>query len=83
MAGSAGSARAIAVRARYHNAGQSCVCAKRLIVHADVAERFTELFVAGAHALTIGDPTDPATDVGPMARSVLRAGSPAEPHRCR
>ncbi len=63
-----------AVTARFHNAGQSCVCAKRFIVHADVADRFTDLFVAGARALVVGDPTDPATQVGPMARADLRAG---------
>ena len=65
-------AAAAAVRARYHNAGQSCVCAKRFIVAAAVAEEFTDLFVNGAKGLTVGDPTDPATDVGPLARRDLR-----------
>ena len=65
-------AAAAAVKARYHNAGQSCVCAKRFIVAAAVAEEFTDLFVNGAKGLTVGDPTDPATDVGPLARRDLR-----------
>lgn len=67
-------AAAAAVKARFHNAGQSCVCAKRFIVGAAVADRFTELFVAGTSALVLGDPTDPATQVGPMARADLRDG---------
>ncbi|WP_157263973.1 NAD-dependent succinate-semialdehyde dehydrogenase [Azohydromonas aeria] len=65
-------AAAAAVKARFHNAGQSCVCAKRFIVSAAVAERFTELFVQGARALVVGDPTDAATQVGPLARADLR-----------
>lgn len=65
-------AAAAAVKARYHNAGQSCVCAKRFILAEAVAERFTELFVQGARALVVGDPTDPATQVGPLARADLR-----------
>lgn len=65
-------AAAAAVKARFHNAGQSCVCAKRFIVSAAVAERFTELFVQGTRALVVGDPTDAATQVGPLARGDLR-----------
>lgn len=61
-----------AVRARFHNAGQSCVCAKRFIVDASIAEEFTERFVAGTRALVVGDPTDASTSVGPMARADLR-----------
>jgi acyl-CoA reductase-like NAD-dependent aldehyde dehydrogenase len=66
-------AAAAAVRARFTNGGQSCVCAKRFIVEAAVAEEFTEAFVAGTSALVVGDPTDAATHVGPVARSDLRA----------
>ena len=60
------------VRARFTNAGQSCVCAKRFVVHEAVAEEFTEHFLAGVRALVLGDPTDPRTDVGPLARPDLR-----------
>jgi len=65
-------AAAAAVKARYANGGQSCVCAKRFIVAAGVAEEFTKLFVEGAQALVVGDPTDPRTQVGPLARVDLR-----------
>lgn len=65
-------AAAAAVKARFQNAGQSCVCAKRFIVAAPIAERFTELFVQGAKALKVGDPSDPATQMGPLARADLR-----------
>jgi succinate-semialdehyde dehydrogenase/glutarate-semialdehyde dehydrogenase len=61
-----------AVRARFHNSGQSCLCAKRFLVADTVAEEFTRLFVDKTRALVIGDPTDPATQVGPMARADLR-----------
>jgi acyl-CoA reductase-like NAD-dependent aldehyde dehydrogenase len=61
-----------AVRARFHNAGQSCVCAKRFVVHTDVAEEFVRLLVAGATALSVGNPCDPETGMGPLARDDLR-----------
>jgi succinate-semialdehyde dehydrogenase/glutarate-semialdehyde dehydrogenase len=57
---------AVGVQARVQNAGQSCIAAKRFIVHRDVADRFTEGFVAGMEALSVGDPFDPATEVGPL-----------------
>ena len=47
-------------------AGQLCVSIQRLLIHADVAEAFLERFVANAAGLRIGDPMDPATDIGPM-----------------
>jgi acyl-CoA reductase-like NAD-dependent aldehyde dehydrogenase len=65
-------AAAAAVGARYTNSGQSCVCAKRFVVEAPVAEEFTRLFLDGVKALVVGDPTDPATSVGPLARADLR-----------
>ncbi|RDK07503.1 aldehyde dehydrogenase family protein [Cupriavidus lacunae] len=63
---------AAALKARYHNAGQSCVCAKRFIVSEAIAEAFTERFVEGARALVVGDPAVPATQMGPLARGDLR-----------
>jgi succinate-semialdehyde dehydrogenase/glutarate-semialdehyde dehydrogenase len=56
-----------AVKARVINNGQSCIAAKRFIVHRDVAEEFERRFVAGMAALRVGDPMDPATDIGPLA----------------
>lgn len=49
------------------NAGQSCIAAKRFIVDERIAETFTEKLVAAVAQLTVGDPTDPSTDVGPLA----------------
>ncbi|MGW7543031.1 NADP-dependent succinic semialdehyde dehydrogenase [Streptomyces sp. NPDC054770] len=57
----------IAVTARVQNNGQSCIAAKRFIVHTDVYDAFAERFVAGMAALRTGDPMDEGTDVGPLA----------------
>ncbi len=65
-------AAATAVKARFTNGGQSCVCAKRFIVAQSVAERFTELFVQGTKALKVGDPLAEGTQMGPLARADLR-----------
>ncbi|GGW44215.1 NADP-dependent succinic semialdehyde dehydrogenase [Streptomyces lucensis JCM 4490] len=63
----------IAVTARTQNTGQSCIAAKRFIVHSDVYDAFTEKFVAGMRALRVGDPLDEGTDVGPLASERGRA----------
>jgi succinate-semialdehyde dehydrogenase / glutarate-semialdehyde dehydrogenase len=55
------------VQARVQNNGQSCIAAKRFIVHRDCYDKFEEAFVAGMAALSVGDPMDPATEVGPLA----------------
>ncbi|WP_432172306.1 NADP-dependent succinic semialdehyde dehydrogenase [Streptomyces sp. Tue6028] len=57
----------IAVTARVQNNGQSCIAAKRFIVHADVFDAFAERFTAGMEALKVGDPLDEDTDVGPLS----------------
>ena len=56
-----------AVRARTINNGQSCIAAKRFIAHASVADEFEKRFVAAMVALRVGDPTQEATQVGPLA----------------
>ncbi|MEE1763281.1 NADP-dependent succinic semialdehyde dehydrogenase [Streptomyces sp. SP18BB07] len=56
-----------AVTARVQNTGQSCIAAKRFIVHADVYDAFTERFVEAMQALKVGDPLDEDTDVGPLS----------------
>ncbi len=58
--------------ARTMNAGQSCICAKRFIVEAPVYDAFLEKLVAAMKAVKMGDPTDPAVDIGPQARTELR-----------
>ena len=57
----------VAVTARVQNNGQSCIAAKRFLVHADVAEEWTQLFVERMTALVLGDPLDDGTDIGPLA----------------
>lgn len=56
-----------AVIARTINNGQSCIAAKRFIVHADIHDEFLRRFTAGMQALRVGDPLDPATELGPLA----------------
>ena len=62
---------ATAVRSRTINNGQSCIAAKRFIIHEAVADAFLGRFVSAMAALRVGDPLDPATDVGPLARADL------------
>ncbi len=64
-------AAATAVKARTINNGQSCIAAKRFIVHADVADAFEDKLVAGMAALRIGDPLEPGTDIGPLATPAI------------
>ena len=56
-----------AARARCINAGQSCIAAKRFIVVGD-AETFARHMADAMRAMVVGDPTDRATQVGPLAR---------------
>ena len=56
-----------AVKARIVNNGQSCIAAKRFIVHEDIAQSFEAKFLAAMESLTVGDPMNEATDVGPLA----------------
>ena len=60
-------AASTAVKARTINNGQSCIAAKRFIVHQDVAAEFERLFVEKMSALKIGDPLDPSVQIGPLA----------------
>lgn len=57
----------VATTARCQNNGQSCIAAKRFIVHEAVYDAFAERFIANMAALQVGDPTDPSTDIGPLA----------------
>ncbi|MGI5424294.1 NADP-dependent succinic semialdehyde dehydrogenase [Streptomyces sp. CA-179760] len=61
------SAAKVAVTARVQNTGQSCIAAKRFIVHTDVYDAFAERFAEGMRALKVGDPTAEDTDVGPLS----------------
>lgn len=57
----------VACVSRTQNNGQSCIAAKRFIVHADVYDEFLALFTRELDALVVGDPMDDGTDVGPLA----------------
>lgn len=61
-----------AVTARVQNTGQSCICAKRMIVHADIYDTFLEKFSAGMQAVVAGDPLDAATTMGPLSSEEQR-----------
>lgn len=58
-----------AVRARVINNGQSCIAAKRFIAVGHIAGEFERRLVAGIQSLVVGDPMNPATDVGPLANA--------------
>ena len=61
-----------AVKGRTINNGQSCIAAKRFIVHERIADDFTSRFVRSMEALVVGDPMDPRTDIGPLATPQIR-----------
>ncbi len=62
----------LCVVAKFRNCGQVCISPTRFFVHDSIAPAFTERFVAGTHRLAVGDPTDPSTDVGPLASARRR-----------
>jgi len=57
----------IGVKARIVNNGQSCIAAKRFIVHESIAGEYERRFVEAMRALKVGDPLDEATEIGPLA----------------
>jgi succinate-semialdehyde dehydrogenase/glutarate-semialdehyde dehydrogenase len=61
-----------AVAARTVNNGQSCIAAKRFVVHDAVYDRFERAFVERMQALRVGDPMAPDTDVGPLVSATER-----------
>ena len=67
-------AAAVAVEARTLNNGQSCIAAKRFIVHEAVAGRFERRLVDGMRSLRVGDPMDERTQLGPLATEEILRG---------
>jgi len=65
---------AAGIKGRFSNAGQVCLAAKRFILVGSIADEFEEQFVTAAKAIRVGDPMDPATQMGPLARGDLRDG---------
>lgn len=55
------------IKAIYTNAGQVCLAGSRLYVHQNIYDEFLELFVKKAEGMKVGDPTDPNTEIGPLA----------------
>jgi succinate-semialdehyde dehydrogenase/glutarate-semialdehyde dehydrogenase len=66
------SAVSTAVTARMINNGQSCIAAKRFIVHEKIYDDFLKRFVARVSSVKIGDPMDEATELGPLATTAIR-----------
>jgi succinate-semialdehyde dehydrogenase/glutarate-semialdehyde dehydrogenase len=62
----------MAVKARTMNNGESCVAAKRFIIHEAIADAFENKFVEAMRALKVGDPLDSETDIGPLATPSIR-----------
>jgi succinate-semialdehyde dehydrogenase/glutarate-semialdehyde dehydrogenase len=65
-------AAAVATTSRCQNNGQSCIAAKRFIVHQAVADEFERRFVQDMTALVVGDPGQETTDLGPLASAAAR-----------
>jgi succinate-semialdehyde dehydrogenase/glutarate-semialdehyde dehydrogenase len=68
------SAITTAVTARMINNGQSCIAAKRFIIHEKIYDDFLKNFVARVSAVRIGDPMDEKTELGPLATAAIRDG---------
>ena len=67
-----------AVKARLINNGQSCIAAKRFIVHEAIYPEFERRFVERMGRAVVGDPMDPKTEVGPLATESIRQGLHAQ-----
>jgi succinate-semialdehyde dehydrogenase/glutarate-semialdehyde dehydrogenase len=63
-----------AITARMINNGQSCIAAKRFIIHEKIYDEFLKRFVAGVSAIRVGDPMDEKTQLGPLATGAIRDG---------
>ncbi len=61
-----------AVKARTINNGQSCIAAKRFIIHEKIAADFEKRFIEKMAALKLGDPIDPSVELGPLATPAIR-----------
>jgi len=57
-----------AIMARFQNTGQSCIASKRFFIHEEVYDEFLRLFIDKVESLKAGDPMDPETVIGPLAR---------------
>ena len=62
----------LTVNGRIQNNGQTCIAVKRIIVVQDIYNEFLERYIKKMESITLGDPMDAKTDLGPMAREDLR-----------
>jgi succinate-semialdehyde dehydrogenase/glutarate-semialdehyde dehydrogenase len=60
-----------AIKARTINNGQSCIAAKRFIIHQQIADEFERRFVKAMESLTVGDPMETTTEIGPLATPAI------------
>ena len=56
----------------FHNQGQACIAGSRLLLHEKIADRFLDGFLKLASSIRIGDPLDPATEMGPLTSTMHR-----------
>jgi aldehyde dehydrogenase (NAD+) len=56
----------------FHNQGQACIAGSRLILHASIADEFLARFIELAESIRVGDPLDPATEMGPVTSAEHR-----------
>ncbi len=70
-----------AVKSRTLNNGQSCIAAKRFLVHESIADDWTRRFVDAMASLKVGDPMDAATDIGPLATPSILEGLASQVER--
>jgi aldehyde dehydrogenase (NAD+) len=54
----------------FHNQGQACIAASRLILHEKIADEFLEKFIGLARSIKLGDPLDTDTEMGPLTSKV-------------
>jgi acyl-CoA reductase-like NAD-dependent aldehyde dehydrogenase len=59
-------ATCVAVEGMYYNQGEACTSTARILLHDSIHDEFLERFARATERLVVGDPLDPATDVGPM-----------------
>ncbi len=56
----------------FHNQGQACIAGSRLLLHEAIADQFLDAFLALARSIRLGDPLDPATEMGPLTSPTHR-----------
>ena len=56
----------------FHNQGQACIAGSRLLLHEAIADEFLDRFLALARSIRVGDPLDPATEMGPLTSAEHR-----------